>query len=416
MFIYHEHTNKNHKLVKAVLKKQALAALILIATACFSLGFTGYGEQTQPDVISTPDEIMLSWTGNPASTVTVSWRGDSEYQGVVLCNGKRFSAESTEVVDGEYYRYTGEITGLLPGQSYEYKVGDGNTWSKTHRFTTEKKGAFSFMYMGDIQYENMQQDYQSWGNLIDEAYQKNPATAFLLLGGDLVVDNSEIAEYEAVLDQGQPMFASVPVMTTPGNHETNVTPDRYKQLFALPQNGTNQTKEEIYSFDYGNCHIVSLNSNLFRPERIASMGQDKWNAMMKEVETWIKDDLSAHEGDFIVVFMHHPPYPISVNLDIYGLVEKAWVPLFEKYGVDVVFVGHQHIYMRTKSIDGVTYIMARSGEKYSRYYEKGDPIPKYVKTLAEENTYEVVNVTKDTLEVVAYDKDGKAIDRWTTEK
>lgn len=385
------------------------AALILAATCIFLLYGCG---TTNNKTIEMPDQIVLSWTGDPATTQTISWHGETKYDGTVLCIGKSFPAEVTEIQQGSYYRYSAEITGLIAGQTYEYRVGAGTTWSKPYTFTTERNEDFSFMYMGDIQYEIMDRDYKKWGNFIENAYELNPKTAFLLIGGDMVINNNDLAEYEAVLDYGQPLFSSVSVMTTPGNHETAVTPDRYKELFALPENGTDMTKEEVYSFEYGNCHIVSLNSNLFRPERLKAMGQKKWDMMMKQVEEWLVKDLSTSDAKWNVVFMHQPAYPVAENLDIYSLIREYWVPIFEKYEVDVVFVGHQHVYMRTKSINGVTYIMARSGEKYSRYYQIGDPIPKFVKVLEEMNTYEVVSVKSESLAVEAFDANGKEIDQW----
>jgi len=387
---------------------------ILIAAICM-FAMVGCGKTGEP-TISVPDEIMLSWTEDPSTSQTISWRGETEYNGIALCNGKRYPAESIEIQKGKYYRYTAEITGLLPGETYQYWMGDGNVWSEKSDFTTEREGDFSFMYMGDIQYEVMEKDYKKWGGFIGDAYKNNPDTAFLLLGGDLVVNNSDLEEYEAVLKYGQPMFAQVPVMATPGNHETNVTPDRYKDLFALPENGPGQVKEEVYSFDYSNCHIVSLNSNLFHPERIASMGQTKWKAMMEQVTNWLESDLAGSKSEWTVVFMHHPLYPVLENLDIYDRIEAGWASIFEKYGVDVIFVGHQHVYMRTKPMNGVTYIMARSGEKYSRYYKLGDPIPKYVQILREINTYEMISVTRDELSVRAFASDGLLVDRWTKAK
>lgn len=383
---------------------------VLAITMVFSLSACG---KTKVSAILPPDEIVLSWTGNPETTQTVSWHGETRYKGFVECNGKRFQAEVREIQRGKYFRYSAQITGLVTGRTYTYKVGDGTTWSEAQQFSTEKSGNFSFMYMGDIQYEIMNRDYKKWGEFINTAYKNHPKVAFLLQGGDMVVNNGNLNEYEAVMKLGQPMFSSVSVMTTPGNHETNITPDRYKQLFALPQDGPSDVKEEVYSFDYGNCHIVSLNSNLFYPERMKAMGSKKWSGMMNQVDDWLMKDLSSSNGKWKVVFMHQPPYPISENLDVYGQIRKEWVPIFEKYGVDLVLVGHQHIYMRTKPIHGITYIMARSGEKYSRYYKLGDPIPNYVAMLKETKTYEVVSVTNNSLSVKAFDGTGKVIDKWT---
>mgnify|MGYP001248608253 CR=1 FL=1 len=393
------------------LKARDICVMIIVpaAVTVFILGGCGkIGYQA----IEKPDQIMLSWTGDPAGTQTVSWHGDSRYDGIVECNGKDFDASVKQVLNDGYYRYSAEITGLKAGKTYKYRVGDGRTWSSYHSFTTEKSGNFEFMYMGDIQYELMDRDYKKWGRMADLAYEKNPDTAFILLGGDMVENNAALDEYGTVIKYGQPMFSSVSVMPTPGNHETSIAPYTYEKIFSLPLNGPDSVKEEVYSFDYGDCHIVSLNSNLFLPERINDMGTEKWKAMMEKVNEWLEKDLSESDAKWKVVFMHQPPYPVEEDCDVYGLIRENWVPVFEKEGVDLVFCGHQHVYMRTKNIDGITYIMARSGEKYSRYYKSGDTVPDYVKVLKETNSYEMIYVKKKSLEVRAFDASGKQIDSW----
>ena len=97
--------------------------------------------------IEKPDQIVLSWTENPATTQTVSWHGDTLYQGMAEANGRDYKATVTNVRNGEYYRYSAVMTGLLPGTTYGYRVGDGETWSEKHHFTTEKSGDFRFIFM-----------------------------------------------------------------------------------------------------------------------------------------------------------------------------------------------------------------------------------------------------------------------------
>lgn len=396
------------------LRAKDITVMIVVPLAICTVVLGGCGklDGVHAGDIKTPDQIVLSWTGDSATTQTVSWHGDTSYQGMVQANGKEFKADVKDVRNGEYFRYTATMTGLLPGTTYTYRVGDGHTWSDKHHFTTEKSGDFSFLFMGDVQYELMDRDYKQWGQLVDLAHEKNPHAAFVLQAGDMVNNNAALDEYATVMNYGEPLFASVSLMPAPGNHETSVTPFTYEELFSVPGNGSSKTDGEVYSFDYGNCHIVSLNSSLFLPERKEDMGKQKWKAMMRQVDRWIKKDLSQSDAEWKIVFMHHPPYPVSEDIDVYGLIRKEWVPTFEKSGVDLVLCGHQHIYMRTKPIDGITYIMGRSGEKYSRYYEQGDPIPRYVAKLKEVNSYEVVQVKSDSLSVVAYDASGKPIDRW----
>lgn len=54
--------------------------------------------------------------------------------------------------------------------------------------------------------------------------------------------------------------------------------------------------------------------------------------------------------DFIVVFFHHCAYCTSTAHASEGGVRQEWVPLFEKYTVDLVINGHNHQYERTDVI------------------------------------------------------------------
>jgi len=90
---------------------------------------------------------------------------------------------------------------------------------------------------------------------------------------------------------------------------------------------------------------------------------------------WLEEKLKASTAKWKFVAHHHAPY--SADEDDYG---NSWegptdlgdkkireiVPLYEKYGVDMVFFGHLHTYQRTMPIEankvseqnGVIYIQA----------------------------------------------------------
>ncbi|MCE2604025.1 fibronectin type III domain-containing protein, partial [Pseudomonas aeruginosa] len=45
-------------------------------------------------------------------------------------------AKIIEVKEDQYYRYEATIRGLSQKTTYEYRVGDGTSWSKVHTFST----------------------------------------------------------------------------------------------------------------------------------------------------------------------------------------------------------------------------------------------------------------------------------------
>ena len=143
------------------------------------------------------------------------------------------------------------------------------------------------------------------------------------------------------------------------------------------------------------------------------MGRKKWNAMVKSVNAWLKKDLNGTDAKWKIAYMHHPAYPaVDDGNPIYKRIRTNWSPVFASSGTELVLCGHQHLYMRTKSINGVTYMMADSGYKPTHYYKKGDPVPSYaVKFLTYQNTYEIYNVSADELKVTVYRPGGKAVDQ-----
>jgi hypothetical protein len=95
-------------------------------------------------------------------------------------------------------------------------------------------------------------------------------------------------------------------------------------------------------------------------------------------------------------------------------MRARWAPIFDKYGLDLCFVGHQHVYSRLRPLrdgvpdyaDGVTYIMGNSGLKF---YSSAD------ETLAERtiyntSTYQLVRVDGVRLTVQTFDIDGNELD------
>jgi 3',5'-cyclic AMP phosphodiesterase CpdA len=54
--------------------------------------------------------------------------------------------------------------------------------------------------------------------------------------------------------------------------------------------------------------------------------------------------------------VHHPPFSAGYQ-GSNGDVRRAFVPLFERYGVQLVLSGHDHDYQRSQPVNGVTYVV-----------------------------------------------------------
>ncbi len=360
-----------------------------------------------------PDEIMLSWAGDPETTQTIAWRTgeDTAQDKVQYIREEDFDgsfAGSTTVYAMRSDLYTGcshfEITlkGLTPGTRYIYRVGREGAWSGPANFVTASStDRFSFIYMGDVQ-----EGYDSWGGMLQDAYEENPQISFGMLGGDLVDSGANKNMWQQFFANAAPVFGGIPLMPAPGNHDDMPL---FWSSFALPQNGPDGYIEKFYSFDYGNCHIAVLDSNYLGIV-------DKYGEDYGKISTWLKNDLKGSSKTWKFLVFHHPPYPVVSDAYSKNL-QETWVPVFEECGVDVVFVGHQHIYMRTKPMhggqatddpqDGTVYIMGNAGTKH---YAPGPHMDYIAAEIPYVSNYEIIEIDGNNFTLTSKAADGTVID------
>jgi hypothetical protein len=128
-----------------------------------------------------------------------------------------------------------------------------------------------------------------------------------------------------------------------GNHEG--TAENYLDYFYLPSESSGS--ERYYSFDYANAHFVIIDTY-----STFSAGSTQYN--------WLVSDLAANQSKrWLFAVFHKPPYSSSSHgSDL--TVRNTLCPLFEQYGVDIVFNGHDHDYERSY-VNGVYYIVTGGG-------------------------------------------------------
>lgn len=384
----------------------SLVFLLLVISLCTNFSSTVLAED-----LTKPEQIILTWTSDPATSQAITWLMPNgspakvEYIKADEFSGSFDSAQSVEAIDSVfdsvYYRYTVNLTGLNPDTKYMYRVGSDEEFSDTLSFTTAADtDNFTFLYMGDVQ-----AGYKEWGEMLNHIINTNPSIKFALLGGDLTDNGDDPNEWSQFLDAAQNMFAHIPVMPTLGNHDGSM----YLNFFALPTNGPAGLQQEFYSFDYGNAHFVVLNSN------------NNTNEVAKQ---WLREDLQNTTKKWKFVMFHHPAYQaFDDNKTIDDSIRANWIPILEQYRVDMVFVGHQHLYMRTYPIYqgevqtdseayGIVYVMGNAG---SKFYTGGKDYP-YIAKEESGSNYQIINISDDDLVLTAKKANGELIESYTLHK
>jgi acid phosphatase type 7 len=327
-----------------------------------------------------PDSVIIKWRGNQAPDGA---EGSNLCFGTDKDNLLRSSKTWAAVTATEHREVL--LSGLDPDTTYYYSVGGAGVAAPEHSFRTAPAtgsvpvdGNTRIWLVGDS---------GTGGN--DEPTHVGEAAAvlagmetyiandgedvdvFLMLGDNAYTHGTDFNYQQAVFETYPELLRNVPVWPTIGNHEmgsaglsTSSDPDSYAgagggaqggmpylDIFSLPTSGeaggVASGTEQYYSFDYGNVHIVSLDSQL-------SARDDLQRAAMR---SWLIDDLSANDSDWTVVIFHHPPYSKGSNhdsdVDRLGVdrpqkdMREEFVEVFDDYGVDLVYSGHSHSYERS---------------------------------------------------------------------
>lgn len=174
----------------------------------------------------------------------------------------------------------------------------------------------------------------------------------LLITGDVVYPSGGYGSYDPnFYAPYRNLIKTTPIFPVLGNHDVMTEDGRpYLENFRLPHNNPQDT-ERYYSFDAGNAHFVALDSELYYGDEWATPEQQK---------AWLKKDLASTSKPWKFVYLHRPPYSSSQHgSDL--RIRQDLQPVFDRYGVDIVFSGHDHDYERTVPIGRVTYVVSGGG-------------------------------------------------------
>ncbi len=290
-----------------------------------------------------------------------------------------------------------KITGLKPSNEYFYRI-PSQVKTDPYQFRTAVRAGeeFSFVvYGGDGQPND-----QNHVNILKQIQKTHPL--LIINTRDLVRKETETNWYDyfSVICDKTNTGETIPIYSTTGNHDRkeNMKDSLYFKFFSLPVNNFDHS-EAYYSFNIGDAHFISLNSYL---------SFDSCSSQYK----WLAEDLkqSAHYK-WKIIFIHEPFYSSGKHgSNIHQ--RRALSPLFEKGDVRLVFAGHDHLYERTKSIKGVTYIVAGGGgaSLYNATMEK------WLAKIDKNHHFCKVRIAGDRCEVTMIRSDGTVGDRLILKK
>ena len=156
---------------------------------------------------------------------------------------------------------------------------------------------------------------------------------FVVITGDFVNNSKskeQIAAYKSMIAQ---IDSSVKVYMIPGNHDigkvSRASIDNYKKNYG----------ETHFSFRYGDCAFIGIDSNIIKEE-----DKEREEVQFK----WLEQELQkTKDARFKFVFTHCSVFlkrmDEPVNYSNFSLpMREKYVHLFQKYGVNAIFAGHLH--------------------------------------------------------------------------
>lgn len=322
-----------------------------------------------------PHSIIIHWRTDSAANSRVTY-------GLSLGANTFITDSSSNTTEHRV-----QLSGLLPHTKYYYTIGSASQ---------SLRGPDSLLHFTTAPDPSAATPVRLWatgcfgqGNagqrLVRSSYDNytstnRPADLWLWLG-DNAYDDGNDSEYQAkVFDHINGYYQvlpNLPFASTPGNRDYNTicpwqpnfcTQDPnlhagpYLDIIDPPFHGelggVASNLKIFYSFDYGDIHFISLNTELGS----ANANYD-WlgvshldTAFTSPMTEWLKADLAASTKKWKIAFWHQPPYsvhPVTTEISPMAVAAREhFNPILEQYGVDMVLCAHDHSYQRSYLING----------------------------------------------------------------
>ena len=184
--------------------------------------------------------------------------------------------------------------------------------------------------------------------------------------------------YAALLSAGVKFQASL------GNHDqpSNVNYPPY-----------NMGGQRYYTYTRGSVRFLALDSTNMDEKQLA----------------WVETTLRDAKEDWKICYFHHPLYSNAARHGADVAIRVRLEPLFIKYGVNVVFTGHDHVYERVKPQNGIYYFVSGAAGQL----RKGNMRPNPEETAAyfdQDQSFMLVEIAGAEMYFQSISRTGKIVD------
>jgi hypothetical protein len=352
----------------------------------------------------------INWgTDRSAISGSASWGAVAADGSCTPTNTVAATRIATTINSVSEYQWKAMLT-LAPNTQYCYRVflktvdllgsdPSPRFWTQIPAGSTEP---YSFVVLGDWGNTNSDGTNQDEANVMQQI--ANSGARFAMTVGDNAYSSGSQTDFGDLVETGPnisavfgPQFWAVPGRSLPifpalGNHGYASTTSDHPELTNFPQdravalsggmyarqtyccqNGTLSASypSAWYAFDAGPARFYVLSAT-WADNNVGSTNlydndfDYHWTISSAEYQ-WLENDLSTHPSALKFAFFHFPIYSDNTAQISDTMLQGAGSleGLLGRYGVDIAFDGHAHVYQRTSAnSDGlVTYLTGGGGAK-----------------------------------------------------
>ncbi|HXV24403.1 MAG TPA: metallophosphoesterase family protein [Alphaproteobacteria bacterium] len=310
--------------------------------------------------VGPPEQIHLSWSDDPATSLTVRWVAPGPGEGLVeyRTSGSSWRGVSSHSIPSPGIGgllHTAQLHGLSASTQYEYRViirtPKGDLTSPVFVTGTAPWGqaeTFTFGFFCDTgvvarpggKVDGLQR-------ILQELRQARP---LLLLGGGDYAYCDKDPRFKAIAPgidawfrQMQPLLAEIPLMAQYGNHEVDLVErfSDWEPRFSHPLG----RQGKCYSFKIGAAHFAAFYAPLktLDPKDVA----------------WLDENLAAARAAgarWLIVYQHQPIFAHGHSHPASPEVQNRLIPVLDRHRVDLHLSGHDQNFERTFPLRGATAV------------------------------------------------------------
>ena len=350
------------------------------------------------------------------SSVKIIWLTSISVESRVRCVGE----------DGHVVEVTGPLSeshelvleGLRPATAYSYLVFGGERelgQRMAQRFRTASppgEGSLRAVVVGDSGTGSMEQAR------ISTVMEGLDANLFLHTGDLFYQPSPDFVHFRPY----RHLLSKTCLYPSRGNHDLDLRNIEWRDLFTVP-NDDPARFGVYYSYDWGPAHFTVLDYIHF--------GADA-SVQLEFVERDLAD-ARARGMPWLVIYQHLPLYTAGVYANLIHPIRQRLPELCDRYGVDMVFSGHDHNYQRSYPVRegvprdawqepvffsprGTVYIVTGGGGGFLYPELEGAPNRPLMHTFQSLNHCVVLDITPTDFQVRALDMQGNVMDEFEIKK